>query len=91
MLTGDPKWKYLVVVSLYNTKPVYLLSNACKNIQWTKKERKLWHNEKGKKVDAHFYRLKIIDEYNIGMGNFYQEYQLRLQYRVHYWLHNQKW
>ena len=69
VLTGYPKCKYLVVVSMYDTKPVYLLSNACKNIQWRKKERKLWHNDKGKKVDAPFYRLNLIDEYNMGMGN----------------------
>ena len=64
---------------MYDTKPVYLLSNACKNIQWTKKKRKLWNNEKGKKVDAPFYRLNLIDEYNMGMGNVDQAYQLRLQ------------
>ena len=41
VLTGNPKCKYLVVLSMYNTNPVYLLSNACKKIQWIKKERKL--------------------------------------------------
>ena len=91
VLTGDPKCKDLVVVSLYATRPVYLLSNACEKIQWTKKERKLWNNEKGKKVDVPFYRLNLIDEYNMGMGNVDQAYQLRLQYRVQYWLRNQKW
>ena len=49
VLTGDPKCKYLVVVSLYDTKPVYLLLNDCEKIQWTKKELKWWNNEKGKK------------------------------------------
>ena len=90
VLTGDPKCKYLVVVSLYDTKPVYLLSIICENIQWTKKEQKLWNNEKGKKVDAPFYRLNLIDEYNMGMVNVDQADQLRLQHRVHYWLLNQK-
>ena len=47
VITGEPKCKYIVVVSLYNNKPVYFLSNACEKIQWTKKEGKLWHNEKG--------------------------------------------
>ena len=91
MLTVYPKCKYLVVVSLYDTKPVYLLLNACENIQWTKKERKnCGIMKKGKKVDALFYRLNQIDEYNMGMGNVYQEDRLRLQYRVHYWSRNQK-
>ena len=79
VLTEDSKCKDLVVVSLYDTKSVYLLSNAWKKIQCTKKERKLWHNEKGKNVDAPFYRLNLIDEYNMGMGNIDQAYQLRLQ------------
>ena len=47
VLTGYPKFKDIVVVSLYNTNPVYLLSDAWEKIQWMKKERKLWHNEKG--------------------------------------------
>ena len=62
VLIGEPKCKYLVVISLYDTKPVYLLSNAYEKIQWTNKERKWWNNEKGKKVDAPFYRLNLIDE-----------------------------
>ena len=90
VLTGDPKCKYLVVVSLYDTKPVYLLSIIWENIQWIKKERKLWNNEKGKKVDAPFYRLNLIDEYNMGMRNVDQADQLCLQHRVHYRLRNQK-
>ena len=91
VLTGYPKCKDLVVVSLYDTNPLYLLLNACEKIQWTKKEGKLWHNEKGKKVDAPFYRLNLIDEYNMGMGKVDQSDQLRLQYCVHYWLLNHKW
>ena len=84
LLTGDPKRKDLVMVSLYNNKPVYLLLNACNNIQWTKKERKLWHNEKVKHVYASFYRLNLIYEYNMGMRNDDQSDQFRLQYRVYY-------
>ena len=37
-----------------------------------------------KKVNAPFYRLNLIDEYNMGMGNVDQADQLRLQYRFHY-------
>ena len=56
-----------------------------------KKNRKLWHKEKGKKVNAPFYRLNLMDEYNLGMGDIDQADQLRLQYRIHYWLRNRKW
>ena len=43
-----------------------------------KKNRKLWHKEKGKKVNTLFYRLNLVDEYNLGMGNVDQSDQLRL-------------
>ena len=85
VLNVDPKCMDIFVLSMYNTNPIY------EKIQWTNTERKLWNNEKSKKVDAPFYGLNLINEYNIGMSNVDQADQLRLQYRVHYWLRNQKW
>ena len=41
-------------------------------------------------MDVPFFRLNIVDEYNYGMGDVDQADQLRLQYRIHYWLRNQK-
>ena len=38
VLTGDPSCTNLVAASLCDTKPVYLLSNACDKIEWTKKD-----------------------------------------------------
>ena len=78
VLVGDSKCKCLVVLSFYDSKPVYFISNACEIIKWKKKNRKLWHKEKGKKVNAPFYRLNLVDEYNLGMGNVDQAGQLRL-------------
>ena len=91
ILTGDPSCKDFVAVSFYDSKPVYFISTACNNVKWVKKQRKLWHQEKGKKVTVPFFRLNIVDEYNNGMGDVDQADQLRLQYRMHYWLRNQKW
>ena len=42
-------------------------------------------------MDVPYFRLNIVDEYNNGMGNVDQADQLRLQYRIHYWLRNRKW
>ena len=61
---------------MYDTKPVYLLLNAYEKIQRTNKKRKLRNTEKGKKVDAPFYRLNLIDKYNMNMGNVDQADQL---------------
>ena len=90
-LVGDMRCKNLIAVSFYDSKPVYLISNACEKIHWLEKRRKLWHKERGMKVDAPFFRLNIVDEYNNGMGNVDQADQLRLQYRIHYWIRNRKW
>ena len=54
ILLRDPNCKYLVAMSFYDSKPVYFVSNACKSLQWIKKARKLWHQEKGKKVEVPF-------------------------------------
>ena len=60
-------------------------------MEWIKKNRKLWHKEKGKKVNASFFRLSLVGKYNYGMANVDQADQLHLQYRIHYWLQNCKW
>ena len=91
VLTGDSDCPGLVATSLYDSKPVYLLSNACTSVQWTEKKRKLWHKANGKYAMVPFYRLNIIDQYNHGMGNVDQADQLRLQYCSTYWLRNRKW
>ena len=69
VLVGDSACQGLVSLSFYDSKPVYFVSNACEKIYWKKKSRKLWYKDKGKKVEAPFYRLNIVDYYNFGMGN----------------------
>ena len=66
-------------MSFYNSKPVYFISDACMKVEWIKKNRKLWHKEKGKKFNAPFVRLIRVYEYNFGMGNVDQADQIRLQ------------
>ena len=89
-LVGDPDCQ-LVAASLYDSKPVYLLSASAETVEWKKKDRKLYHKELGKKVSSPFYRLNLIDDYNKHMGNVDIADQLRLQYRVHRWIRNRKW
>ena len=91
VLTGDPQCKDLVALSFYDSKPVYFVSNACEKLVWVIKYHHLWHSEKGRKIKVPFYRLSIVEEYNFGMGSVDQADQLRLQYRIHYWIRNRKW
>ena len=84
ILVRDPNCKDLFEIPFYNSKTVYFIINACKSVQWNKKARKLWHQEKGKNIEVLFYRLSIVDEYNFGMGDVDQADQLCLQYLFHY-------
>lgn len=76
-LVGDSSCSRLVAVSLYDSKPVYLISNASDKVEWTRQERNVWHKGKGKKVSTPFYQLHIVDQYNYGMGSVDQADQLQ--------------
>ena len=92
VLKGDDVVKDLVSVSCYDTKPVYMLSNACENISWVKKERDVHDPSKNKKFKLPFYRLILIDFYNHNMGNVDLAHQLRNHYRYDsLWHRNRIW
>ena len=61
---GDSKCEDLVEMFFYDSKPVYFISNTCRKVEWIKKNRKLWHKEKGKSVNDPFICLSLEDEYN---------------------------
>ena len=92
VLKGDEVVHDLVSVSVYDTKPVYFLSNACEEITWTKKERQVYDPQKQQTFKLPFYRLNIIDFYNHNMGNVDLADQLRNHYRYDsVWHRNRKW
>ena len=92
VLKGDEVVKDLVSVSVYDTKPVYFLSNACEEITWTEKEKKVYDSTKQQTFKLPFYRLNIIDFYNKNMGNVDLADQLRNHYRYDsVWHRNRKW
>ena len=82
----------LVCISLYDSKPVYLLSTACSQIKWIGKNRKVWHPGKNSYVSIKFLRLNVIDFYNHNMGSVDIADQLRNHYRYDtQWHRNRKW
>lgn len=92
VLRNDSVCKNLVAVSVYDTKPVYLLSNACEKVEWTTKKRKVWSPSDNSYVDMSFHRLNVINFYNQNMGNVDIADQLRNHYRYDgNWLRNRKW
>jgi hypothetical protein len=61
VLKGDSVCTDLVCVSIYDSKAVCILTNACEKIEWTPKRKKVWNNEKKEYVWVTFYRLNMID------------------------------
>ena len=93
ILKGDEVCNDLISLCVYDTKPVYFLSNVCEGIEWIKKERKVYDPiRKQQTVMMPFYRLNVIDFYNNNMGNVDLADQLRNTYRYDTtWHRNRKW
>ena len=68
-LKGDDKIKGLVALSLYDSKPFYMMSNACDKVEWTQKSRKIWRKDTQRLVAMKFHCINIVDEYNNHMNN----------------------
>ena len=92
ILKGDSVCQNLICVSLYDSKPVYLLTNACTEVKWIKKSRKVYSTKDQKYKTIIFHRLNVIDFYNYNMGNVDIADQLRNTYRYDtQWHRNRKW
>ena len=89
---GDEVCNNLLAISVYDTKPVYFLTNVAESIEWIKKSRKCFDPTKNETIDLPFHRLNIIDFYNYNMGNVDLADQLRNHYRYDSaWHRNRKW
>ena len=92
VLKGDSVCKPLVCISLYDSKPVYILTTVCSEVKWIGKKRKVWHKERNEYVWITFMRLNVIDFYNNNMGSVDHADQLRNYYRYDtQWHRNRKW
>ena len=80
-LVGDAKAPGITWMSLYDAKPVYLMSVACEEIKWLKKDRKLFDKTQQKMIAAPFYWVNVIDDYNHFIVNVDIADQLRGSYR----------
>ena len=90
-LVGDAKAPGIISMSLYDTKPVYLMIVSCEEIKWIKKDCKLFDKTQQKMVSAPFHRVNIIDDYNHFIGNVDIADQLRGFYRFDHWMKRKWW
>ena len=81
----------LVAVSVYDTKPVHLLSSVSESVCWLEKKRKVWSTAHKDMKLIGFLRLNMIDDYNNKMNSTDIADQLRNVYRMDYWTRNRKW
>ena len=90
-IVGEAKALGIISMSIYDTKPVYLMSVACEEIKWLNKDLKLVDKTQHTMVAAPFYRVNVIDDYNQFMGNVDIADQLRGSYRFDHWMLKRKW
>ena len=87
----DPDCPNLVCVSVYDTKPVHILSTIATHVDWKTMTRDVYAASEGKCVPMKYLRLTLIDEYNNFMNAVDLADQLRNHYRFNHWLRNRKW
>ena len=81
----------LLAVSVYDTKPVHILSNVAECVKWIVKEREVWSDRIQKKAMMKYLRLNVIEEYNNHMNSTDIADQLRGNYRPDRWMRQRKW
>ena len=90
-MVGDTKCKGLLAISLFDSKPFYMMTMAYEKVEWRLKKRKLWDKEQMKMVSKPFYHLNVVDDYNNHMNNINVADQLQGSYRFDHWMRKRKW
>ena len=69
VLEGDAKCPGLVASSIYDTKPVHMLSMYCTNLKWKVNEKDVFNVDSRTVEKVRFLRMESIDTYNNAMGD----------------------
>ena len=91
MLINSEDCPKLIAASVYDTKPVHMLSTVGDSIYWVTKKRKVWSAVHREIRKIGYLRLNFIDDYNNHMNGADIADQLRNQYRPDHWMRNRKW
>ena len=81
----------LFAVSVYDTKPVHILSTAADCVEWIVKKRKVWDTAAQQRAIMKYLRLNVIEDYNHHMNSTDIADQLRGSYRPDRWMRQRKW
>ena len=91
VMKGDATCPDVLACTLYDTKPVHIISNVADNVKWTPIKKKVYSEIEKNTVDIIFHRLNIIHMYNFGMRSVDVADQLRMQYRPNRCMRSRKW
>ena len=90
VMKGDATCPDVLACSLYDTKPVHIISTVADNIKWTPINKKFYIKIEKKSVDMTFHCLNVIHIFTFGMVSVDEGDQLRMQYRPDHWMRNRK-
>jgi hypothetical protein len=81
----------LLSASVYDTKPLHLLSMASNCVEWNVTQNKMWNEKATKKSFVKFLCLNMIDKYNHNMNSVDMADQFWGVYCPDHWMQNRKW
>ncbi len=91
VLKGDPRVHGIIVASVYDQKPFYMITNVAREITWNEVTKKVWSDQLRKNIEMKFLRFCISHNYNFEMNDNDIADQLRLQYQLMQFCRNVKW
>jgi hypothetical protein len=90
-LLDNPECPDLLVCSVYNTKPVHVMTSAASCVDWITMKRKVYLASEKKMVMMEYLQLNLIYDYNNHMNIVDLADKLRNCYRFNHWMRNRKW
>jgi hypothetical protein len=90
-LHNSDECPYLFTISVYDTKPVHILSTAAECVEWIVKKRQVWSASIQQMAMMKYLCLNIIEDYNQHMNSMDIADQFRGNYRPDRWMRKRKW
>ena len=75
---------------IYDNKTAHLLGTVAYKITRKQQKRKIRDKAKNAFLEIYDFRIKVIDNYNYGMGGVDVDDQLSPQYRLWHFIHHRK-
>ena len=91
VLRVDKVCPNLVESSVYDNKPVHLLSMLFQQLKWIVKDKPLFNVDTSRVESLRFLRMNTINDYNNNMGHVDISDQLQNTHRFDHLLRNRKW